>query len=411
MLKVAFWFDAPLGYSGGLNYLKNLLHALSLVNDGSVQPSIFFAQDVPDEIERQFAPYAKVVRTRVLKRWTLPWFVHKVLYKAVGSMTVVNALLKWHGINVVSHAWFIYKGRPPFKIIAWIPDFQYLHLPELFPTLDPAEETRVNQQIIAQSDRVILSSNSAYQDFKRVALPGHEARGTVLRFVSQPGTPGAASLLTSEALERKYGHRGRYFILPNQFWAHKNHLVVLQAVARLKQAGTDVQVLCTGNTKDFRLEGTPYIDSLREFIAANGLQDHVRILGLIDYTDLMLLLRHAVAVINPSRFEGWSSSVEEAKSAGKPVVLSRIDVHVEQNPPHGHYFDPDDAAGLADILSRLWSVDDAPGRAEAESAALSALHDRTLEFGRGYLALLKHVAAEDAEVSPLSLGRASRRGR
>ena len=407
MVKVAFWFDAPLGYSGGLNYIKNLLHALSLVNDGSVQPCIFFAQDVPDDIERQFTPYAKVVRTRVLKRWTLPWFVHKVLYKGFGSMGIVNALLRRHGVHVVSHVWFIYKGRPPFKIIAWIPDFQYLHLPDLFPNLDPAEETRVNQQIIAQSDMVILSSKNAFEDFKRVALPGHEERGTVLRFVSQPGTPSADGMLTKEALERKHGYRGRYFILPNQFWAHKNHLVVLQAVARLKQAGTEVQVLCTGNTKDFRLEGTPYVDSLRAFIEANGLKENVRILGLIDYTDLMFLLRHAVAVINPSRFEGWSSSVEEAKSAGKPVVLSRIDVHVEQNPPQGHYFDPDDALGLADILGQLWAAEDASSHAEAERAARKALHERTVEFGRAYLALLRHVTPENAE-SLLPAGRAGR---
>ena len=51
MFKVAFWFDAPVEYSGGLNYVKNLLYALSLVNDGSVRPYVFFGADVPADVE------------------------------------------------------------------------------------------------------------------------------------------------------------------------------------------------------------------------------------------------------------------------------------------------------------------------------------------------------------------------
>jgi glycosyltransferase involved in cell wall biosynthesis len=393
VIKVGFWFDAPLGYSGGINYLNNLLYALSLVNDGTVKPYIFFTHEVPEGTERQFSKYATVVRTKILSRWTLQWFVHKVLYKVFNSMARVNALLKRHGISVVSHVWFVFKGQPPFKIIAWIPDFQYLHLPELFPNLDPNVETRVNQQIIAQCDLAILSSNGVLEDFKRIALPGHETRGRVLRFVSQPSASVSKGDLTSTMLEKRYGYQGRYFILPNQFWAHKNHLVVLEAVARLKQDGIEIQVLCTGNTKDFRLGGTPYIDKLRTFIDTNALHGNVKILGLIDYSDVMFLLRNAVAVINPSRFEGWSSSVEEAKSAGKPVILSRIDVHVEQNPAYGFYFDPDDSACLARILAQVWSSEETVLRVETEATAHLALRDRTVEFGSAYLALIKDLTS------------------
>jgi len=395
MIKIGFWFDAPFGYSGGVNYIKNLLYALSLVNNGAVRPYVFFSTEVPHEIEDQFSKYATIVRTQILSRWSCLWFIHKVLYKVFNSMLMVNTLLKRYEIQVVSHVWFVYKGRPSFKIIAWIPDFQYLHFPELFPNIDLEKESRINQQIVAQSNAVILSSNCVFEDFKRIALPCHINRGSVLRFVSQPSTPLTSDILTSEIIEKKYGFRGRYFILPNQFWVHKNHLVVLKAIAWLKQNGTEVQVLCTGNTHDFRLSGTPYIDSLYNFIESNELQENVRILGLIEYNDLMFLLRNAVAVINPSRFEGWSSSVEEAKSAGKTVILSNIDVHIEQNPAKGLYFDPDNSVELAEILQKVWASRDAVSRAEAEKLASIALHDRTIAFGREYLALIKKVASED----------------
>lgn len=391
MVKVGFWFDAPIEYSGGLNYLKNLLYALSIVNDGSVQPYVFFSSDVPPDVEAQFSRYATVIRSRVLQRGSAPWFVHKVLYKAFGSMVMINTILKSHGISVLSHVWFVYKGRSPFPIIGWIPDFQYLHLPELFPGLDPDDETRQNRRIIAQSDIVILSSRDAFEDFMRIAPAEHRSRGRVLQFVSQPRNGAAVTAVSASALEKKYGFEGKFFFLPNQFWAHKNHIVVLRAVSLLKERGIDVLVLCTGNVKDYRIAGSDYVDGLYAFIDAHGLSDHVKILGLIDYGDVLSLMKNSVAVLNPSRFEGWSSSVEEAKSMGKLVLLSRIGVHVEQNPANARYFEPDDAAELAELLARAWAAPVDSSQDEAERNAREALRARTVAFGTAYLDLLRSL--------------------
>jgi glycosyltransferase involved in cell wall biosynthesis len=396
-INVGFWFDAPFEYSGGLNYFHNLLYALAQVNDGSVHAYVFFANDIPDAIERRFTPYATVVRTKLLQRYTVSWLAHKLAERVFGVMPLFTALLRTHDIHVLSHVWFVCKGRMPFRIIAWIPDFQYLHLPDLFPTLDTSQETRTQQRIIAQSDVVVVSSNDAFQDFKRVAMPAHQSLGKVMHFVSQPVARVASSAPTLESIERKYHFNGRYFHLPNQIWAHKNHLVVLQAVDRLKRSGVEVQVLCTGNTKDYRVTGAEYINQLREFIEANDLHHNIRILGLIDYGDVLFLMRNAVAVINPSRFEGWSSSVEEAKSMGTPVVLSNIGVHVEQDPANGHYFDPNDFVGLAEILKAVWYETDTKSRFVLEIAASEALRERTLAFGREYFHLLASVAGREAQ--------------
>lgn len=396
MVKVAFWFDAPVEYTGGLNYIKNLLYALSLVNDGSVRPYVFFSADIPAEIEAQFSAYATVVRTPLLQRGTARWFVHKVQYKVFGSMALVNALLKSHGVAVLSHVWFVYKGKPPFPILAWIPDFQYLHLPELFPTLDPDDETRRNRMIISQSDVVILSSHNALEDFARIAAPEHRSRGKVLQFVSQPRISEPTHDVTREALEKRYGFSGKFFFLPNQFWAHKNHIVVLRAVKMLKDRGIDVLVLCTGNVRDYRVTGTGYIDGLYEFLEVNGLRDHVKILGHIDYDDVLALMRNSIAVLNPSRFEGWSSSVEEAKSMGKPVILSHIGAHREQSPANASYFDPDDALALSEALADAWTAPVDASQAEAERIAREALRSRTIEFGKAYFDLLIGVVRSTA---------------
>jgi glycosyltransferase involved in cell wall biosynthesis len=390
MRKVAFWFYAPINYTGGVNYIKNLLYAVSLVDRGTIQPYIFFAADVSEEIEREFAPYAIVVRSKLLQRGTFPWFLHRALYHVAGSMRGVTRLLRSHGIDLVSHVWFEYK-RSPFPIVSWIPDFQYLHLPEFFPALDVSKETQWNQRLIEQSALVILSSRDALEDFKRIAPPGTEDRARVLRFVSQPRSSEAGRVVDREEAERKYRFRGRFFFLPNQFWVHKNHMIVLRAVNALKQRGIEALVLCTGNPRDYRLKGTSYFDGLKAFIDDNGLQNNVRLLGLIDYDDVLFLMKESIAVLNPSRFEGWSSSVEEARSIGKPVILSDIRVHREQDPPQARYFDPDDVDGLAHLLAERWAAPDDAQPARTEEMALAELHQRTLAYGREYLALIDEL--------------------
>lgn len=391
MIKVGILFDAPIEYSGGLNYFRNLLYALSLVNDDSVRPYIFFTYDVSDNIVAEFSPLATVVRTKLLQRRTMLWFANKLFSNIFGSMFLINVLLKSHGINVLSHIWFHYKGRIQIPIIGWIPDFQSLHLPQLFPENFPAKERKENQRIISQCDIIILSSNNALRDFNEIAESKYQHRGRVLQFVSQPDTRGLTHGISRENLEKKYVINGQYFFLPNQFWAHKNHMVVLDSVRILKEAGINILVVCTGNTQDYRIDGTRYIDSIHAYIKTHGLNENIKILGLIDYEDVLSLMRNSLAVINPSYFEGWSSSVEEAKSMGKAVILSKIDVHIEQNPINGRYFDPDNAVELSQILSDFWMVSTDASFDVDDDVAGALLRERTLYFGQSYLELLKSV--------------------
>lgn len=57
------------------------------------------------------------------------------------------------------------------------------------------------------------------------------------------------------------------------------------------------------------------------------------------------------ALLNPSRFEGWSTTVEEAKAAGTPMILSDIPVHREQA-PNARFVGQDDAPALADAIEQ-----------------------------------------------------------
>jgi glycosyltransferase involved in cell wall biosynthesis len=140
----------------------------------------------------------------------------------------------------------------------------------------------------------------------------------------------------------------QWFHIPNQFWAHKNHAVVLEALHILKTQGNCPLVIATGATRDNR--NANYFPLLMTRISDYGLQEDFRVLGVLPYEDVLALMRDSVAIINPSLFEGWSTSVEESKALGKQIVLSDLPVHREQEPARGLYFDARDPRSLAKLL-------------------------------------------------------------
>lgn len=391
MIKVAFWFDRPQEYTGGLNYMRNLLFALAQLEDKKIHPYIFFGMRVDAEVLRSFEGLATVIRTSVLDRKSLAWYLHKIFFRLFGSLWIVHSVIRRHDISIISHAEHVYGKSRSFRVISWIPDFQYLHLPELFPGLNTEAETKRIHIIAAHADALILSSYAALDDYIRIADPAKGVSVTVLQFVSQPSGALQTGIEPSKRtkIEAKYGFQGRFFFLPNQFWQHKNHAVVFAAVRALKKQGIEVLLLCTGNLRDYRIKDTSYVDGLQQFIRDNDLNRNIIILGAIDYADVLFLMRNCVAVINPSRFEGWSSTVEEAKSMGKPLILSGIPVHLEQDPSDAMFFEPDDEQALAQAMATRWTSSTDAISADKEQWVVEDLQRRTLAYAEGYCRIVR----------------------
>jgi glycosyltransferase involved in cell wall biosynthesis len=91
---------------------------------------------------------------------------------------------------------------------------------------------------------------------------------------------------------------------------------------------------------------------MQRTIEANSLRPNVRLLGLIPHAHIPALMQSCTALINPSTFEGWSTTVEEAKAMGTPMILSSLRVHREQS-TDALFFDPASPEQLADILDRF----------------------------------------------------------
>jgi glycosyltransferase involved in cell wall biosynthesis len=166
-----------------------------------------------------------------------------------------------------------------------------------------------------------------------------------------------------------------------------------------------VQVLATGNPSDHRQPG--HFADLMERAAHAGVAATFRCLGTLPYTDLLTLMRGSVAVVNPSLFEGWSTTVEEAKSLGKRIVLSDLPVHREQAPARGVYFNPRDAEDLAEKLWQVWSSFDADADASAALAAAQELPARLAAYAAAYEGIVLDVMAMERAHPDRGQSRAS----
>lgn len=388
MIRVAFLINFPKEYKGGINYIKNLLYTNSITKYPDIEYYVVLPSNIEQEYIDVFSPYAKLIFTDIFKDRSLAWFLNKVFNKAFNFQLPLFMLFKKYKINVVSHSFF-WGNYKSLKIVNWIPDFQCVHFPNLWPKKQLDLMTKINTNIAKYSDVVILSSYDALNDFKKFA-PSQIAKARVLQFVSQPGEVNEVENLYTH-IKTKYSLSERYFYLPNQFWSHKNHMIVLKAINLLVKRGMNPLVVTTGVMNDFRGNNKNLRD-IEKYIEQNNLEKNIMLLGLIPYSEVLVLMRKCIALINPSFFEGWSSTVEEAKSIGKKVILSDIPVHKEQNPAKAFYFSPNDENELANILDQVWNDQLIEEETEKDKSDLQEnLIARTKAFSANYYKIIKDL--------------------
>jgi glycosyltransferase involved in cell wall biosynthesis len=362
---------------GGLSYFRNLLRAVFSNPGRGIEPVLLLPPGFPEETLAGF-PEVETITTPLASHRHPTRLAGRIASKVLGRDLALESLLQRRGIEALSHSGVI-GSRSEIPAISWIPDFQHLRMPDYFSRRELDARNNHFSQLASKSSRVILSSNDAQRDFASFA-PHAQQKARVLHFVSWFENIGLA--LSREELEARFGIDRPYFHLPNQFWAHKNHEVVIEAIGILQRRGVNVLVLATGKTEDYRKAG--HFLQLMGRVKELGIDDNFRPLGVVKLPELQSLMLNALALINPSNFEGWSTTVEESKSLGLPIILSDIAVHVEQAPRLGHYFKAGSPEDLADVMLRTMRERDPLLLEEARQSAAVALPCRIRQFGEAY---------------------------
>jgi len=344
-LRIGIFLRCGSNAIGELYYIKNVIESLGVLEDAK-KPEIilFYIEDS--------APYVKefnyeYLETRPYKPvhkylgYFYSWLVRKNLFTS--RMIAHNDLDGLFPINDTP----IRTKQGKTKIISWFPDLQHKFYPQYFPRLNVILREYRLKLLLKNTDGLVVSSQDVLSHFRKFYTLPQSLKVSVLPFISNI----EKSTLEYETVRKKYGIEGQYFIVSNQFYEHKNHKVVFEAIGLLLKEGKEVQVVFTGKFEDYK--NLTFTQKLEEQIERLGIKTHIKILGIIPREEQICLLENSIAVIQPSLFEGWSSIVEDVKTLQIPILVSDIAVHFEQLGDEGHYFKSTDSQSLANLMQEF----------------------------------------------------------
>jgi glycosyltransferase involved in cell wall biosynthesis len=351
-LLITFSYDEL--WIGGTYYLLNLIQALNLLPDVKKPVIIINISTEKDKkiIRSINYPYLKFrdlyLGFRIYKRLinkTFRIFFKKEIFRRQRTYSNFDFIF----ITYYDLIKTIENGVPKKKILCWIPDLQDLFFPQFFDKWELEFREKQYQKAINENIHLIFSSNVSKGDFIN-HLGNCKNKIYVVPFaVFHPNY----EILDEGQLFTKYSINKKYFIVCNQFWQHKNHEIIIKSIFQLKSflINHPIQFVFTGKEHDNR--ASDFFEALQRQIKDYNIEEYTLFLGLIPRNEQLKLMKSAMAVIQPSLFEGWSTVVEDAKAMNKFIVLSNINVHKEQINENCMFFNPHSSEELVSCLQNI----------------------------------------------------------
>jgi glycosyltransferase involved in cell wall biosynthesis len=250
----------------------------------------------------------------------------------------------WHGL------------KPPgihTPCVGYIPDCQHRRMPNFFSAEEVVARDTMFAGMLRELPVVIVTSLDARNDLLRY-FPNMSSEIVTLPFAASP-LPG---WLRVEGVfgRDKYRLPLKYFLCSNQFWQHKNHGLVVEALALARAEGRPISMVFTGAMEDYRAPS--YVSQLMSRVRDLGVARDCFFLGLVPKRDQISIMKSALAVVQPTLFEGTPGglAVYDAISVGRPVIVSDIPVNREIEKYVDAFFNPSDPASLLQAMRRIESI-------------------------------------------------------
>ena len=388
-MKILIYLTGGVHWLGGVQYTRNLLNAISLLSLHE-RPEIILQigrKNRGQGFEEEFSHHPNVkIDKPINKNFALGYTVLSLLRRVRRRLSGVDTPEKILLSDDCAVAFPAKASNLPGRSrkVFWVPDFQYKHFPSYFSTEERRERDEAYEKMFSEEGILVLSSKVVEKDFFNF-FPSHKNKKVrILNFTS---TIDAADYKSDPAVVCAENNLPKYFIyLPNQMWQHKGFDTTILALSILRQQGITPQLVCTGNPNDYRND--KYYQEMRQLIEANGLTKQIHMLGMLPRTTQLQLFRRAAFVLQPSRFEGWSTSVEDARAFGKSILLSDIPVHREQNPNYVTFFATGDENDLADKIGDLWARSESGPNMKQERFAHEASVARSISYAKNFLSIM-----------------------
>lgn len=282
-------------------------------------------------------------------------------------------------------------AEPTIQVVSVVHDLQHRAYPQFFDPLEVAHRDEVVEQVQFWADAVVCVSEYTRQALltsvglapERTWTVHNCVHGRLHRLVPAP-----------DALrDLQFGERP-YMFYPANFWAHKNHRMLLTAYGIAVHGNPDTvpHLVFTGAPSEHEEE-------LRRAVDLMGLGPRIHFLGYVSHEALASIFQHCEFLILPSLYEGFGIPVLEAFTFSKPVLCSNVTSLPEVAEDAALYFDPRQPRQIANAIERITTDSELAARLVRRG------HRRLAEFGNSrqiaerYLAIFRHVMVAPRRVS------------
>lgn len=139
-----------------------------------------------------------------------------------------------------------------------------------------------------------------------------------------------------------------YFFYPAQFWEHKNHIRILEAIDILKKKNIIVDFVFCGKDKG-------NLKNIKNKINKLNISSQVKIFDFLSNEEIKFLYKNSIALVMPTYFGPTNIPPLDAWANELPVIYSK---HLsEQTLDAALYADPNSSEELADTIKKMLNID------------------------------------------------------
>jgi glycosyltransferase involved in cell wall biosynthesis len=262
---------------------------------------------------------------------------------------------------------------------------------DLFFLEDPERSVREARRVFARNAAASLEAADgilAISDFTRRSILEHfpmsEEKIAVAPLGLGPQFLQDVPAASLEETRRRLRLPGEFILFVGAIERRKNLVNLLEAFARLRNAGHAIDLVLAGKEGEASAE-------VAAAAARLGLGSAVRTLGYLADREIRDLYRLARLLVFPSLCEGFGLPLLEAMASGLPAAVSRTGALPEVGGDAAAYFEPEDSEDMARVVGNLLG-NEAKRRELAEKGKRLASRFGWAETARRTLAFYERTA-------------------
>jgi glycosyltransferase involved in cell wall biosynthesis len=198
----------------------------------------------------------------------------------------------------------------------------------------------LNKKILPKAYRIIAES----KDLKKKIINLYKLNPNSIIVIPNLPSIFLRKKINIKKINKKFNYLKNFYFYPAQYWEHKNHKIILDAVKKLKSKKRNINFVFCGKDKG----NLKYIyKKIHEY----GIEENIKIYNYLKDEELLVLYKRCKAMIMPSFFGPTNIPPVEAWFLGVAVGYSSL------NRNHGKdaaiYFNPESTNQLIRVILKL----------------------------------------------------------